>query len=252
MLYGLYQSANGADAQARRLEVISNNLANAETASFKRDLALFQVQAQQVDGQTQTPERLQQHPGATHVSGVATIFNDGPLETTEGQFDIAIQGPGFMRFKEGNETLFSRSGKLGINDARELIQVDTGRAVLQSTDLKIIIPAEATRIEFSEDGTVSTVDQNGLRNSIGKIHLVEPSNMNMLLKQGDSTYQLVDGQYADAGPNVRVQQGYIERSSVKPIQEMLAMMDTSRALEANMNLIQQQEQSLGLLLQSVS
>lgn len=252
MLYGLYQSASGADAQTRRLEVISNNLANVETTSFKRDLALFQVNPQEQNAFHDTPEAALQHPGNISLYGVATNFDDGSLETTGGQFDVAIQGPGFMRVGSDEDALLSRNGKLGLDEKRQLIQLDTGLPLLQSTGLTITFPQEINQVEFSPDGNIYNVQPNGQRVGLGKIHLIEPSNPNMLQKQGDSLYRLLDEQYADADSETRIHHGYLERSTVRPIQEMMALMETSRALEANMNLIQQQEHSLGLLLQSLS
>lgn len=85
MLYGLYQSAAGANLQSMKMDVVSNNIANAGTSSFKRDLAIFSVQALQneVDGESHLiPPGLEGHPGMSSLMETFTDFSQGPLSAT--------------------------------------------------------------------------------------------------------------------------------------------------------------------------
>ena len=253
MLYGLYQSATGADLQSLRQDVISNNIANANTSSFKRDLAIFAVRPQQaeLDGDLDdVPPPLQGHPGAAVVAETVTDFAQGPLQETGAAFDIALLGKGFFRVSNGQEELLSRSGSLTLNENSELVQTDTGLPVLDDKGDPIVVPPN-TDINFGENGLVTAVDRvTGQPFVLGRIDLVHPNNPRGLEKVGDSLYRAAEG-VVTAGPELRVRQGYLEQSGVRPITEMLAMIESSRAFEANMNLIQNQDNTLGQLLQAV-
>ncbi len=254
MLYGLYQSATGADLQALKMDVVSNNIANAGTSSFKRDLAIFSVQAQQseLDGEAfQIPPGMAGHPGMAVIAETYTDFSQGPLDSTGGQFDVALMGPGFLRVTDGSQEYLTRKGALALNAESELVQADTGYPVLDEDGGRIVIPP-GTTVQIQEDGVVAVVDPVvSLSVPVARLDRVQANQEQSLVKMGEGLYLAPEG-YRSAGPELRVRQGYLEQSGVQPVKEMLAMIETSRAFEANMNLIQHQEHTLGLLLQSMS
>ena len=257
MLYGLYQAAQGANVQTRRLEVIANNLANANTTSFKRDLAIFQArQLQEHDphGLTDVPNALRGHPGMIDVADVATDFANGALDPTGGKMDVALNGPGFFRVNNGTEDLLTRSGKFSLNLNREIVQTNTNLPILQESNEPIIVPEEAVSVEFANDGSVFAVDELNNRALLGRVHIVQSAEPSELEKMGDSLFRMAgkSSTITTAGPEVELQQGFLELSSVQPIQEMLELIETSRTLEANMNMIQYQEDTLGQLLQQAA
>ena len=253
MLYGLYQSAVGADLQAIKMETISNNLANAGTSSFKRDLAVFSVRDQQakMDGELhEVPDHLQNHPGSAVIAETFTDFSQGSLTATGANFDIALLGPGFLQVSDGEQTFLSRRGSFALNADSELVQSDTGLAVLDDTGEPISLPP-GLDVQFGQDGTVSAIDpQTNEVFPVAKLGLVQPGDLRSLKKMGDSLY-LAQGEVRPAGPELRISQGFLEESGVNPIKEMLGMIQTSRGFEANMNLIQHQDNALAQLLQAV-
>lgn len=253
MLHGLYHSSHGANALATRLDVIANNMANTETAGFKRDLAIFQLSQLPENPLAPTPEHLQDHAGVVGIVETVTDHSNGGLEETGGSLDIALTGPGFIRLAPddaGNEFL-TRSGKLTINGAGRIVELTTNRELMQPTDDPIIAPPNLTHIEINRAGLVTGVDDLQNRIPLGQIHLVQPDDFANVEKIGENLYG-VNGEIATAGPELSVHQGFIERSTVQPMMEMLAMIETSRQFEANMNMIQYQEQALGQLLQTMT
>jgi len=253
MLYGLYQSAVGADLQAIKMETISNNLANAGTTSFKRDLAVFSVRDQQAktDGDlNEVPGHLQNHPGSAVIAETFTDFTQGSPSATGANFDVALLGPGFLQVSDGDQTFLSRRGSFALNADSELVQSDTGLSVLDENEEPISLPP-GFDVQFGQDGTISSIDpQTHEILSVAKLGLVQPENLRSLQKMGDSLY-LAEGETTPAGPELRISQGFLEGSGVNPIKEMLGMIETSRGFEANMNLIQHQDNALAQLLQAV-
>jgi len=254
MLYGLYQSATGADLQALKMDTVSNNIANAGTASFKRDLAIFAVQQQQAeqDGRLHdVPGPLQGHPGPAMVAETFTDFSQGPLKETGGRFDLALLGPGFLRVTDGEQEFLTRRGNFSLNADSELVQADNGFHVLDTDGNPIVIPP-GMELAIDEAGTVSFFDPvTNIHVPATQLDLVQPNNLRNLQKVGDSLYLAAEG-FEPAGPELRVRQGFVEQSGVSAVKEMLAMIETSRLFEANMTLIQHQDHTLGQLLQGLS
>ena len=94
MIHGLYLSAQGANAQIVRQDVISNNLANASTTGFKRDVAEMRFWEPDDLGRQNIPIRMQggreNAVGAITLDRTTTIFKDGVLEHTGNPYDLAI------------------------------------------------------------------------------------------------------------------------------------------------------------------
>ena len=252
MIYGLYLSAQGAEAQSLRLDVIANNLANAATSAFKRDLALFQAHPpfDVEHGRCgEAPHGLDEATGGLSVADVVTDFANGPLTGTGGTFDLALAGPGFFRASDGRQQLLTRNGRLATNQFGELTVQDSGFHVLGIDGGPIEIPPDAKQIEISEDGRVVRVDGD-VRAELGWIAIVQPESYEDLEKVGDSFYR-GGGQWLPAGDEVRIRQGFVEESGTNSITETLAMIEATRGFETNINMIRFQDEALGRLLQAV-
>src|SRR4051794_13731055 len=108
MPYGLYLSAEGANVQSRRLDVLANNMANVSTPGFKRDVALFQSRfAEAVQrGQVMPGSRaLEDLGGGVKVLATETDFSPGPLASTKSPTDMAINGDAFFVVRHGGKDL---------------------------------------------------------------------------------------------------------------------------------------------------
>ena len=164
MLYGLYLSAQGAQNQTLRLQTIANNVANANTTAFKRDLAVFQDHLPfdlEHGHLTHPPGDLNQSTGGTTIAFTQTDFTEGPLINTRSDFDVAITGPGFLQVKHGKETFLTRNGQLTQNDLGEIVTQDHGWPVLNTEGESIAVPLGASQITITADGTVFAGNELG-------------------------------------------------------------------------------------------
>ncbi|QDU79133.1 Flagellar basal-body rod protein FlgG [Polystyrenella longa] len=254
MLYGLYLSAQGANAQSQRLDVIANNIANASTTGFKRDLAIFR----QMDPHDKAlgldedlPRNLNDHTGGLVLDEVATDFANGPLSDTGSNLDIAITGPGFLQVSDGQKQFLTRDGQMSLNGNGELVTQEGSMRVLNAAGVPVTLPPNTTDVSISDTGAVSISVDNKTMVPLTQLGLVTPQDFKLLEKQGENLFTS-HGPVDPAAANVSVKQGYLEESSVEPVSEMLQMIETSRAFESNLNMAKYQDESLGLLLGSLA
>src|SRR6056300_864660 len=154
----MWVAKTGLDAQQTRMAVISNNLANVNTAGFKRDRALFEdllyQNIRQAGGQTgvdtQAPTGMMLGTG-TRIVATEKLHSQGSLINTENALDLAIQGEGFFQILQPDGTLaYSRDGSFKLSNIGELV-TSTG-ARLQPP---LTIPQNVSSLTIGADGTVS-------------------------------------------------------------------------------------------------
>lgn len=250
MLYGLYLSSQGAQARATQLEVVANNIANAGTTSFKRDLALFQSHQTFDDiygGSANAPSALANSTGGVTVGRTVTDHSQGPLQRTGGTFDFALSGPGYFRVSAGSQEFLTRDGRFTRAQSGELVTADGGYRILNTDGTPIRVNDDATQIEVTQDGTLSQRLITGEVTPIGRLAVVVPNPSDRLEKRGDSLYYAPSPAGA-ADSSTRVVQGFIEGSGVNPVIETMQMIEASRGFETNLNMMKFQDESLARLL----
>lgn len=248
MIYGLYLSGQGAQIQTVRQDVVANNLANASTTAFKKELHTAQAHApfDSVNGtRTWLEGNLDNLPGGVSSGGTSTDFSQGELTRTQGAFDVAIQGNGFLKVANGKETYLTRNGQFSINPQNQLVTRDRGYTVLSSTGGPLGGLDPELPIEVRPDGMVAQGD-----NDIGKLAVVEPQKYTDLTKIGRNMFT-TSGRTSPASPETQIKQGYLEDSGVRPVASMMELIESARTLEANVNMIKTQDDSLERLLQSL-
>ncbi len=192
MLYGLYHSAQGIQAQSSRVDVIANNLANASTTGFKRDLAIFQSSRPydvEHGGTSEPPGNQNAFSGGVGAAQVATDFSNGPLTRTGATYDVALTGHGFFQVSDGQQKYLTRNGQFTVGANGDLVTQGSGMRVLSNAGSPIAIPPEAVRMEIGTDGTLTSLGGDGERTQIAKIGLVQPASENQLQKIGNSLYR---------------------------------------------------------------
>jgi flagellar basal body rod protein FlgG len=254
MLYGLYLSAQGAKAQSTRLDVLSNNLANSGTVGFKRDLAIFQSHRPydvENGGFSNAPGNQSALSGGVTPAKIVTDYSNGPVVHTGGALDAALSGQGFFQVSDGNQQFLTRNGQFALNANGELTLSNSSLRVLSNVGTIINISPEAARIELGSDGSISSISDDGTRTQVGKLALVQPSSDKQLEKVGNNLFR-ANGPVSQAGNDLKLEQGFIEQSGVTPVSEMVDMLQASRMVEANVNLIKYQDDALDRLLQSAA
>jgi len=248
MSYGLYISAEGAQAQARRLEVIANNMANVETPGFKRDIPTFQARfAEAIQRGTNYPgsRDLDDVGGGVKMIGVETDFSTKSLRHTGIPTDFAINGDGFFRVRDSQgQELLTRAGNFTVNGAGKLVTQSGDYSVLDNSGGEI-------QLDSSQPWALNPGGEITQLGNVFPIGLQQVSSLGDLVKVGNNMFRpLASTQPVDAGQR-NVQQGYLEQSGVNPTSEMMAMIETSRAFEANTKIIQHQDSMMSSLISRV-
>jgi flagellar basal-body rod protein FlgF len=254
MLYGLYLSAQGVQAQSTRLDVLSNNLANAGTAGFKRDLAIFQSHRPydvENGGVSNAPSNQSALSGGLSTASVLTDYSNGPVVRTGGALDVALSGPGFFQVSDGSQQFLTRQGQFALNASGDLVIQNSGLRVLSNTNTPINVPSEAVRVEIGNDGTLSSVGADGARTQIARLGLVKTKPDQQLEKVGSSLFK-PPASLAPAGNDLSLEQGFVEQSTVAPVNEMIDMIQAARMVEANVNMMKFQDDALDRLLQAAT
>ena len=237
----LRAAATGMMAQQTRTEVIANNLANVNTAGFKRSRAQFEdllyqtIQGSQVIGGTEaeTLPAIQVGRG-TRLAGVQRLHEQGPIEQTGRNLDVAVEGEGFFQVQLPNGELgYTRDGSLQISDQGVLV-TSAGYAVQPP----IRIPVDSSELTISNTGVVSVRRGTDLLPSeVGRIELARFANPSGLLNLGQNLLAptTASGLPIVGFPNDegmgRLQQGSLEGSNVEIVQEMVEMIAAMRAYE---------------------
>ena len=245
----LQASASGMMAQQTRTEVIANNLANVNTTGFKRSRAHFEdllyqtVQGQSVIGsQDSNVAPAIQVGRGTRLAAVQRVHDQGIMEVTSRNLDIAIEGDGMFQVQLRNgDTAYTRDGSFGISDQSELVTAD-GYGLIPS----IKIPADAKQLTISASGTVTVLRGTDTEpTELGRIELARFANPSGLESMGQNLYQATpaSGQpvlgFPDEDGMGKTVQGSLEGSNVEIVQEMVDMIAAMRAYEINSKAIKQ-------------
>ncbi|MGH7660178.1 MAG: flagellar hook-basal body protein [Vulcanimicrobiaceae bacterium] len=218
----LFVAASGMAAQQVHLDVVADNLANADVAGFKEAAAAFE------DVRAPGGAGLGVVPAGTH-----TVFAQGKLEKSGGPFDVAIDGPGFFVVTQGARTAYTRNGEFHRAAAGTLETSDGWRVP------GVRIPADATRVSVDPDGRVWCERPQKGRTDCGRIVLSTFSAPESLEPTGNARYLatrrsglplrlLPGGEHAP-----RIAFGMLEHSNVSIISSMMEIIAAQRAYEAN-------------------
>lgn len=247
MPYGMYISAAGADAQSKRIEVLSNNIANADTPGFKPMLAVLQARyAEEIEQGTASPGdgSINDLGGGVELAETLTLFRQGPLRDTDTPTDMAIQGEGFFVVDKEGQQLLTRAGDFNFNSEGQLT-TQQGYPVL-GTGGKPIVIDPALPWSLTPDGTV--VQEGGGQFSL---ELRKAASLGDLARAGENFFLPLAETVEVPVEERSVRSGYLEMSSVRPTLEMTQLIEASRAYEANIKMIQNQDNVIGSLVNRI-
>lgn len=245
MIRGLYTAATGMNAQAKKMDVISNDLANVNTTGYKKDdviMSSFQeVLVSKVGGKDShyTDGPIGKMSLGVRVDEVFTQFTQGSLIKTDGIADIAIQGDGFLVVNTPAGLAYTRDGKLSITAEGDVVTKDGYPVMGQDGPISLgeTFITEGGDLKISEQGEVKvngeTIDVLDIAN-FEDTRLLQKIDANLL--QTDAPRIPFEG---------KVIQGFVEASNVNPVTAMVDMISVSRAYEANQKMIQVHDNLLG-------
>ncbi|OQY18224.1 MAG: hypothetical protein B6I36_07455 [Desulfobacteraceae bacterium 4572_35.1] len=219
MSSGIYAALSGALSKQQTIEVVAGNLSNINTAGYKKDRVHF---AAVLDDATQAGSS--RGINYTYIPDTRTDFTQGLMQTTENDYDVAINGDGFFKVKRGEEILYTRLGNFDRASDGTLI-TRSGEKVL-SADNKIITIPEGP-ISIDERGSIL-----GPEGEAGKIAVFNP-DVKLLEKQGNSQFAYSGNeQGVKLSSGAQIFQRRLEASNVRSMEEVTVMMTGMREFES--------------------
>jgi flagellar basal-body rod protein FlgF len=274
MVRGIFTGASGMIAQQAKMDVTANNLANVDKTAYKKDTTIFKAFPDMIirrindDGLGIIPvgsydsmPYVGKLGTGLEVNEVFTQFEQGALMRTENQFDLALEGQGFFTVLTERGEKYIRNGSFTIND-EGILMTHNGNPVLgENGIIKIqkhnFIVKENGEIvinrELSDEEIVGQT-QNEWQDPvvIDRLKLVDFPYKRHLKKMGTSMFM----ETPESGPpiapqNLKLRQGFLEKSNVNVVRGMVDMIEVQRSYEANQKSITTADSTLGRLINEV-
>jgi flagellar basal-body rod protein FlgG len=243
MLRAFSTAATGMNAQQMIVDTIANNLANINTVGFKQSQVSFQdlmyLQLQEAGREVATgvvaPAGLEIGSGVRPASTLK-VFTQGEAENTQRDLDLMIEGDGFFKVQlPSGQTRYTRDGSLRVNATGQLVS-SSGYQLEPS----ISIPANARSISVGVDGTVTVfVGSDSSASTVGQLTLSRFPNASGLKAEGENLFSETPASGAAVTGTASVdgmggiRQGFLERSNVQMVRELVNLITAQRAYETN-------------------
>jgi flagellar basal-body rod protein FlgG len=255
MIRALFTAATGMIGQQVNIDTIAHNLANVNTTGFKKSRVNFQdllyetikpAGSETTSGQT-IPEGMQIGHGVRPAS-IAKLFTQGNLIQTGNPFDITIEGNGFFQVElPDGRIAYTRDGSFRIDQNGQMTTVD-GYPLTPG----ITLPTEFLTVDISGDGNVSvTTSTDPAPTVVGTLSLVRfinPAGLDARLGKNLLLETQASGAPQEGTPGLdglgTIEQGFLENSNVQVVEEIIGMIISQRAYEANSKVIQTSDEML--------
>ncbi|MGI6777384.1 MAG: flagellar basal-body rod protein FlgG [Acetivibrionales bacterium] len=260
MMRALWTAGSGMIAQQYNVDVISNNLANVNTNSYKKERAEFKDllyetlgRAYILDGQGR-PVNLQVGHGTKPVATVKD-FSMGSFQMTDNPLDFAIEGDAFfMVLGPKGYVNYTKDGsfKISVTDDGKMLTTAEGYPVLDESEMEIYFDVDLSKLQVSTEGELSYIDEEGISVPLGqRIGLVKFENpqglesigSNLYAETSASGFPIPDEEFGDRSI---LHQKFLESSNVQVVEEMVKLIVAQRAYEINSKAIQSSDEMLGM------
>lgn len=220
-----YLSINRQRGLSRELTAIANNIANVDTAGFRKEEMIFSEYVRA----TGTGESVSMADMGTRFAST----RPGEMRITGGMFDLALEGRGFFLIGGPEGTRVTRAGVFQQNEEGVIVTPE-GAPLLDEGEAPIFLPPDAATVTVAADGTLSA---DGV--PLGRIAVVDAA-AESLVRTGSSAFAPNGGYIPLETPKIR--QGAIERSNVDPVEEIARMIAVTRAYEQVQNLVRDEDE----------
>lgn len=254
MIRGLYTGASGMMLQMARQDVAANNIANVNSNGYKKDVTICQAfpdilisrlgdqsTAPNDPGKTLPPVVLGKLGTGAVVADIVTDFSHGSLQATENPTDLALGSDGFFTVRTPAGERFTRDGAFTISPEGYLVTND-GYPVLDLDNQPILLQGE-----FSVDDKGGIWSQNNL---VARLKIAQFADPRYLRKEGGVINP--SGQNYTLLQEAGVKQGYLEKSNVNAIQEMVQLINVVRAYESCQKVVQAEDEMTGIAINQVA
>ncbi|MGL5259635.1 MAG: flagellar basal-body rod protein FlgF [Lachnospiraceae bacterium] len=250
MVKGLYTAYTGLINEQNRMDVVSNNLANATTTGFKKEgttsQAFDEVLAYKIKDTSELgnmTKKLGSVSLGVKIGENYTDFSQGSLKTTNNALDLSLSSDGFFAVEVTNKagdtsTMYTRDGAFLLNKDGNLVTKDGG----------YVLDKSGNRIQLNPLKEVSITEEGGIYQEeklVATIQVAAFEDNNYLEKYGENYYKTVDGATLTES-NAQVLSGYLETSNVQVVNEMVDLIAISRAYETSQKVVQAYDDSLDI------
>ena len=258
MIKGLYTAHTGMVNEMKRLDVLTNNLANADTTAYKKEGTTSRTFADELAIKIKDTSHYGLHQTlgeislVTHLGQVYTDYSTGSFEVTDNETDFALEGEGFFAVaftdKAGNTSVkLTRDGNFVV-DNEGYLRTKDGDFVLNATGALNMSADPANYVRVNTLAPFS-VDQQGYiyqnEQLVGTLGVVDVENYDYLEKYGETYFEPLEGARLIAS-DATVESGCLEMANVQIVSEMVNMIAISRAYESNQKIIQTYDGSLDI------
>jgi len=226
MIEGLNKAASALGNGFSNIGVVANNLANIDTAGFKRDMPFSEILTKEGD------IVLQQF----------TDYQQGDILYTNNPLDVALTGEGFFTVDSGNGTQLTKNGKFQISEDGYLVTSQGYKVLGENGEISFdeFMADQDQTIKITKEGEILFGKHN-----VDKLQIVKVEDTRDLKKVEGSCFVLAQGDFFPAEENeFSIQQGYLESSNVNPVIEMEAMIQQTKDYETAQKIIQALDSSL--------
>jgi flagellar basal-body rod protein FlgF len=205
----------------REMDIVANNIANADTAGFKVESLMSRAEPKRPAVVAPGPQPVK----FVLDDGVARDFGQGTLRSTGATFDLGIEGEGFFTVSTPDGERYTRDGRFQMDPTGRLVTTN-GEPLMGDGGGEIVIDPEKGEVTISKDGVVS----QGIER-VGKVGVVGFADLSILRKDGDNLYRNTSNLQPEARPDSLIRQGMLESSNVNAVVEVTRMIEVMRAYE---------------------
>lgn len=281
MLLGFHSNVSGMNYNSEKLDVVSNNLSNTNTAGFRRSLSVMRTRAEHEGTKWVDPAARKRLPDfyGTQRTGVYKVYSDtGTIQETGNNMDIAIPPElknAFFSVQRNNgdpTTYYTRNGTLSFgpqdvsNPNSPNVLYLGGHLALDDGNQPIEVDPSLGELGISVDGTVRQGQAIVAELPVYRLNkssdpnVQQSANLQLLNQMGDSLFKIPPDLQQEFHPN-RIEigegvnrvlaQGMREGSNVNPISELVYMMEATKSYSSNASAIEKQMNGLEKLFELV-
>jgi flagellar basal body rod protein FlgG len=226
-----------------RQALIANNIANANTAGFKHDLAV--VSPRPVESR-ESGDFMMRHPVLDGLAGGVNVHptyysrEQGSIEGTGRPLDIAIRGEGFFAVSDSKDTRYTRNGEFTLNREGQLLMANESGSwrVLDDQGQPIVLDPAGGPIRVSADGTIRQGET-----TVGTMALMKNEGADAMRKVGQNLFESTRGKMVAASGSFVPESR--EASTFDAIYGMASLIEATRSYQMNATILQMQDQMTG-------
>lgn len=233
----IYAALTRQSGLMREMGTVANNIANANTTGFRREGVIFSEFMVSLDRRGETL-------AMANGRGRMVDLRPGGMTQTNGNYDLAIEGEGFLMVQTPQGNRLTRAGAFMPNADGELVNGD-GYQLLDDGQAPIVIPAGVRGVGIGIDGTISA---DG--NPIGRVGVFSGPEPSKLRHDGGTLFDAGGGVEPMDGAILR--QGFLEDSNVDPVAEISRMIEVQRAYELGQSFLDREDQRIRAVITSLT